>query len=70
MPTLEGFVVSEGTTASSLLAGVYDAEDPPVPIPNTAVKLSGAQNTWWEAAWEDRSMPAQGIKVVFKSYLV
>ena len=37
--------------------GVYDDEGPPVPIPNTVVKLIGAENTWREAAWEDRSMP-------------
>ena len=40
------------------LAGVYDVEVPPVPIPNTVVKLNSAENTWWEAAWENRSMPA------------
>ena len=42
-----------------LIAGVNDAEDPPVPIPNTVVKLSSAENTWWETDREDRSMPAQ-----------
>ena len=36
-------------------AGDYDAEDPPVPIPNTEVKLSRAENTWRVAAWNDRS---------------
>src|SRR5699024_12199498 len=30
-------------------------EDPPVPTPNTEVKLSCAENTWREAAWEDKS---------------
>ena len=40
------------------LVGVNNAEVPPVPIPNTEVKLSSAENTWREAAWEDRSMPA------------
>ena len=39
-------------------AGVYYAEVPPVPIPNTEVKLSSADNTWRETAREDRSMPA------------
>ena len=33
------------------MAGVYDGEDPPVPIPNTEVKLTRADNTWREAAW-------------------
>ena len=37
--------------------GVYDDEGPPVPIPNTVVKLIRAENTWLEAARENRSMP-------------
>ena len=37
--------------------GVYDDEDPPVPIPNTVVKLISAENTWMETSWENRSMP-------------
>ena len=41
------------------IVGVYDDEGPPVPIPNTVVKLIRAENTWWEAAREDRSMPTQ-----------
>ena len=39
--------------------GAYDDEGPPVPIPNTVVKLIRAENTWREAAREDRSMPTQ-----------
>ena len=34
--------------------GVDYDEGPPVPIPNTEVKLIGAENTWLETAWEDR----------------
>ena len=41
------------------MAGVDDGEEPPVPIPNTEVKLSCAENTWREAAWKDRSSPTQ-----------
>ena len=41
------------------LTGVDDDEDPPVPIPNTEVKLIRVENTWLETAWEDRTMPAQ-----------
>ncbi len=37
--------------------GVYGVEVPPVPIPNTVVKLYSADNTWLEAAREDRAMP-------------
>ena len=37
--------------------GEIDAEGPPVPIPNTEVKLCRADNTWLETAREDRSTP-------------
>ena len=39
------------------IVGVYDEEVPPVPIPNTVVKLLGAENTWLETARENRAMP-------------
>ena len=39
-------------------AGVYYGEVPPVPIPNTEVKLTSAEDTWREAAWKNRSSPA------------
>ena len=39
-------------------AGVYDDEDPPVPIPNTEVKLISAENTWMATSREDKTMPA------------
>ena len=39
------------------IVGVSNGEGPPVPIPNTEVKLTSADNTWLEAAREDRSMP-------------
>ena len=42
----------------SAKAGVSDGEAPPVPIPNTVVKLTRAYNTWRETSREDRSMPA------------
>ena len=32
-------------------------EAPPVPIPNTAVKLPRVESTGLEAAWEDRLLP-------------
>ena len=37
--------------------GVNDDEGPPVPMPNTEVKLIGAENTWRATAREDRSTP-------------
>ena len=36
------------------IVGVDCDEGPPVPIPNTVVKLICAENTWLEAAREDR----------------
>ena len=41
-----------------ILAGAYCDEVPPVPIPNTEVKLISAEDTWREAAWENRAVPA------------
>ena len=37
--------------------GVYDDEGPPVPIPNTVVKLIRADNTRRAASREDKSTP-------------
>ena len=36
------------------VVGVDCGEGPPVPIPNTAVKLTCADNTWLATAREDR----------------
>ena len=36
------------------IVGVDCDEGPPVPIPNTEVKLICADNTWWVTAREDR----------------
>ena len=44
---------------NNLIVGVDDAEGPPVPIPNTEVKLSGAEDTWLVTAWKNREMPTQ-----------
>lgn len=41
----------------SSLVGIYYDEGPPVPFPNTVVKLIRAENTWRDAAWENRSTP-------------
>ena len=35
-------------------AGVDDGEVPPVPIPNTVVKLTCAEDSWLETACENR----------------
>ena len=36
------------------IVGVDDGEGTPVPIPNTAVKLTRVDDTWLEAARENR----------------
>ena len=41
------------------IVGAIGGEGPPVPIPNTEVKLISAENTWLEAARENRAMPTQ-----------
>ena len=40
-------------------AGGDDAEDTPVPIPNTEVKLRSADDTWRATARESRKLPAE-----------
>ena len=45
---------SEGYEACIDAVGVNNGEGPPVPIPNTEVKLTCAENTWRAAAWEDK----------------
>ena len=41
------------------IVGVFNGEGPPVPIPNTEVKLTSADNTCLETDREDRSMPTR-----------
>ena len=49
MSSLSGFEGSQ-----PLIVSADDGEGTPVPIPNTAVKLTRADNTWLEAARNDR----------------
>ena len=37
--------------------GEYSEEVPPVPIPNTVVKLLSADDTWGVTPWEIRTSP-------------
>ena len=39
------------------ISGEDNEEETPVPIPNTAVKLLSAENTWGNHSWEDRNSP-------------
>ena len=43
--------------------GVINAEGPPVPIPNTEVKLCRAENTWLETVREDKYSPTSEVRV-------
>ena len=43
----------EGTT---FRYGGNSCEDTPVPMPNIEVKPIGAESTWLEAAWKDRTL--------------
>ena len=46
------------------IVGVDCDEVPPVPIPNTEVKLIGAEDTWLEAARENRLMPTPAVAIL------
>ena len=50
--------MSRKDTATNTV-GVDDNEGPPVPIPNTEVKLVGAEDTWLVTARDNRKMPTQ-----------
>ena len=63
-PTLysfEGVIGSRFANAkpnpTSQFSGGYNEKVTPVPIPNTAVKLLSAQDTWLVTARENRSLP-------------
>ena len=51
------FVVQFSVTESKIVVGAANAQGPPVPIPNTEVKLCSAENTSTETSREDRSVP-------------
>ena len=58
-----------GTLPGYNLVGVFNDEGPPVPIPNTEVKLISAENTCLATDWEDRSMPTQSRETVLSDCL-
>ena len=51
------------------IVGVFNGEGPPVPIPNTEVKLTSADNTCLETDREDRSMPTQKTATLVAVFL-
>ena len=54
---LQPVVTNDAANVDSTICGDYSEEDTPVPIPNTEVKLLSADDTWWETAWESRTLP-------------
>ena len=50
LPTLSLFSSQGLVKSENRIVGADDGEGTPVPIPNTAVKLTRADNTWLEAA--------------------
>ena len=54
--TLYSFEGTKNVTCNKVSGG-NDGEDTPVPIPNTEVKLSSADDTWVVTPWESRSLP-------------
>ena len=50
-------IIVEPSDEAATIVGVDYNEGPPVPIPNTEVKLACADNTWLETARDDRLMP-------------
>ena len=51
---LFSFEGAEATLEKRKESGGNGIEDPPVPIPNTEVKLTCAEDTWRAAAWENK----------------
>ncbi len=49
--------------------GGHSEKAPPVPIPNTEVKLLCADGTAWATVWESRSPPIYTIKAPFQIFL-
>ena len=46
----------EGTTSKREESGDDSKEEPPVPIPNTEVKLLNVDDTWWETEKSGRQL--------------
>ena len=50
-------VVTDREVVNIYIVGADWCEGPPVPIPNTEVKLISAEDTWLETARDNRKMP-------------
>ena len=47
----------EGANPYKRISGDDSKEDPPVPMPNTEVKLLNDDDTWWATARESSKLP-------------
>ena len=56
-------------TPRNFIVSVFSGEGPPVPIPNTEVKLTCADDTCLATGWENRSTPTQPTRRDDESYL-
>ena len=65
----ERAAAKSGLKKASRESGDNSGEDTPVPISNTEVKLSSADDTWREAAWESRTLPVS-VKSKLRSSLL
>ena len=54
---------------SKSIVGVDGDEVPPVPMPNTEVKLISVKDTWLVTTWENRTMPTQRTEKSFNTFL-
>ena len=54
----------QGSIILEKIVSVTNAEGPPVPIPNTEVKLCSGDNTRLATAWEDSSVLTQKVGVI------
>ena len=54
-------VVTDRKVVNIYIVGADWCEGPPVPIPNTEVKLSGAEDTWLVTARKNREMPTYKV---------
>ena len=58
---LAKYLCSVSNGHSFITVGVFNAEGPPVPIPNTEVKLCSGDNTCLETDRKDSSMPTHNV---------
>ena len=61
--TLNQWVRGSSPGRCTKRVGVFIVQGPPVPIPNTEVKLYGAENTYMETCREDRTTPTSAMAI-------